>query len=118
TICHTNQPLRRAAGPTSAQQYFSYQFTCRICPPIGQAGSICTIAMNSPEQLFDTRFDAKNFHATGHALIDLLTRELERNLTAKQAVLNWCEPSREDQKWRQPIPQHPTLDLPGLLEKL
>lgn len=63
-------------------------------------------------------FNAESFRTVGHELIDLLTGELQCSLNAERPVLNWRQPTTEDQSWHAPLPQQPTLDLKGLLNKL
>ncbi len=65
-----------------------------------------------------TLFDAHKFSELGHRLIDLLAEELQRNLDAGRPVLQWREPAIEDANWQAPLPQQPTLDLNGFIEKL
>lgn len=63
-------------------------------------------------------FDAEVFRVSGHALIDLLAQELQNSLDARRPVLQWREPTTEDNRWQQPLPQQPSVNLNGLLEKL
>lgn len=74
--------------------------------------------MSNNEKILNAMFDGETFRTTGHELIDLLADELNRSLSAKRSVLNWRKPSEEDLRWQAPIPQHSTLDLAGLLDKL
>lgn len=63
-------------------------------------------------------FDTEQFAQTGHQLIELLTRHLEANITGASKVLKWKSPSVEDSNWNAPLPQKPTINPQGLLEKL
>lgn len=63
-------------------------------------------------------FDPETFRATGHDLIDLLAEELNLNLGGQGPVLNWRIPSQEDLNWQKPLPQAPSLNLNGLLNKI
>ncbi|MGZ8251995.1 MAG: pyridoxal phosphate-dependent decarboxylase family protein [Methylophilaceae bacterium] len=70
------------------------------------------------QALIASMFDAEAFRTTGHALIELLADQLKANLQGQGQVLNWRDPATEDQHWQQALPQTPTLDSDGLLEKL
>jgi len=70
------------------------------------------------QALIASMFDAETFRTTGHALIELLADQLKANLQGQSQVLNWRDPATEDQRWQQTLPQTPTLDSDGLLEKL
>jgi len=65
-----------------------------------------------------TMFDTEEFRHSGHAIIDLLADQLQRNIQGESHVLNWHDPATEDQHWQEALPQTPTLDSNGLLEKL
>ena len=74
--------------------------------------------MTQANQILLEMFDAGTFRVNGHALIDLLAEELQRNLDAGRPVLQWREPATEDANWQAPLPQQATLDLNGFIEKL
>jgi Glutamate decarboxylase and related PLP-dependent proteins len=74
--------------------------------------------MNTARKTLLEMFDAEVFRVSGHALIDLLAQELQDSLNARRPVLQWREPTTEDNHWQQPLPQQPSVDLNGLLEKL
>ena len=63
-------------------------------------------------------FDPENFRAHGHALIDLLADRLAKQLAGDGKVLDWREPTDEDLRWHQPLPQTPSFDAAGLLARL
>ncbi|HEY0268696.1 MAG TPA: pyridoxal-dependent decarboxylase, partial [Methyloradius sp.] len=63
-------------------------------------------------------FDAENFRKSGHALIDVLADQLQRQLTGVGPVINWKSPELEDQHWQQPLPQQAILDAEDLIKKL
>ena len=63
-------------------------------------------------------FDPEDFRAHGHALIDLLADQLAKQLAGDGKVLDWREPTHEDLRWRQPLPQTPSFDAAGLLARL
>ena len=65
-----------------------------------------------------TMFDTEEFRHSGHAIIDLLADQLQQNTQGHGQVLNWNDPATEDHHWQQALPQTPTLDSNGLLEKL
>ncbi|MFA6179518.1 MAG: aminotransferase class V-fold PLP-dependent enzyme [Candidatus Methylopumilus sp.] len=73
---------------------------------------------SSMQALITSMFDTETFRTSGHALIELLTAQLKANLQGQGQVLNWRDPATEDQRWQQALPQTPTLDSDGLLEKL
>jgi len=63
-------------------------------------------------------FDTEEFRNSGHAIINLLADKLQRSIQGQGQVLDWHDPTTEDQQWQQALPQTPTLDSNGLLEKL
>ena len=63
-------------------------------------------------------FDSQQFAETGHQLIDLLATHLAENLAGASKVLNWKMPVLEDANWQAPLPQTPTIDPQGLLQKI
>lgn len=63
-------------------------------------------------------FDAEGFRIQGHALIDLLADLLAQQLAGRGKVLDWREPTDEDLRWRQPLPQMPAISADGLLARL
>lgn len=74
--------------------------------------------MKHADKTIETMFDPTSFRTAGHDLIDLLADELDRNLNEERQVLDWRIPSEEDNRWQQPLPMSPTLDLAGLLQRL
>jgi L-2,4-diaminobutyrate decarboxylase len=74
--------------------------------------------MKHPHKAIEAMFDPTSFRSTGHHLIDLLADDLISNLGEQRPVLNWHTPRDEDNRWQQPLPMSPTLDLPGLLARL
>lgn len=74
--------------------------------------------MTVNKTLIQQMFDAENFRSTGHALIDLLTAELQRSMKAERPVLHWQPPEVADRAWQAPLPWQSTLNIAGLLKKL
>ncbi|HYG13870.1 MAG TPA: pyridoxal-dependent decarboxylase, partial [Methylophilaceae bacterium] len=68
--------------------------------------------------LIAAMFDPENFRAHGHALIELLADQLAKQLAGDGKVLDWREPTHEDLRWRQPLPQKPSFEAAGLLARL
>lgn len=76
------------------------------------------MANNETEALIAAMFDAAAFRDHGHRLIDLLADQLDRHLQGGGQVLSWSDVASEDRRWQQPLPQNPTLDAHGLLDRL
>ena len=66
------------------------------------------LAMYSPE----------SFQKSGHTLIDLLTRYLEKNLAGKNNVISWQAPAVEDLNWQAALPKNATLSADEFIQKL
>ena len=63
-------------------------------------------------------FAPEAFNATGHALIDLLTRYLADNLAGKGPVLDWQPPAIAMSQWQAELPRHGTHTPEQLLQTL
>lgn len=63
-------------------------------------------------------FSPEAFNATGHALIDLLSRYLTDNLDGKGPVLDWQPPSLAMSHWHAGLPRHGTHTPEQLLQTL
>jgi L-2,4-diaminobutyrate decarboxylase len=63
-------------------------------------------------------FNAENFRSSGHALIDLLADQLQKQLSGFGPVINWKNPELEDQHWQKTLPQKAILDADDLIKKL
>lgn len=63
-------------------------------------------------------FAPEAFNATGHALIDLLSRYLADNLAGKGPVLDWQPPAIAMSQWQAELPRHGTHTHEQLLQTL
>jgi len=63
-------------------------------------------------------FAPEAFNATGHALVDLLSRYLADNLQGKGPVLDWQIPADAMRHWQAELPQQSTLTPEQLLQTL
>lgn len=70
------------------------------------------------KRTIEQMFDPAAFNATGHALIDLLSRYLADNLQGKSRVLDWQPPMAAMRHWQAALPRHGTLTPEQLLQKL
>jgi L-2,4-diaminobutyrate decarboxylase len=74
--------------------------------------------MKHSNSTIEAMFDPAQFATLGHALIDILTRHLETNLSGTKKILNWQDPETEDLNWQSPLPKSASHDLTTLLPKL
>lgn len=63
-------------------------------------------------------YSPQNFQKMGHALIDLLTQHLEKNLAGQSKVIAWKAPLTEDLNWQAALPKKPNLSVDDFLQKL
>ncbi len=63
-------------------------------------------------------YSPENFQRAGHALIDLLARYLEKNLTGKSKIISWRTPAAEDLNWQAALPKNATLSADAFIQKL
>jgi len=63
-------------------------------------------------------YGPENFQRSGHALIDLLTQYLEKNLAGESKVIAWKAPVTEDANWQAALPKNATLSADAFIQKL
>jgi L-2,4-diaminobutyrate decarboxylase len=74
--------------------------------------------MKHPNPIIEGMFGPEHFSKFGHALIDILAKHLELNLSGVEKVLNWHDPIIEDLNWQSPPPNKPLFNSVELLNQL
>jgi len=74
--------------------------------------------MRHENPIIQAMFDSEQFASTGHALIEMLAKHLETNLSGTNKVLDWLDPTLESFQWQEPLPHSPIFDSKTLLTKL
>jgi L-2,4-diaminobutyrate decarboxylase len=67
------------------------------------------------KQTLEAMFSPEAFNASGHALIDILSRYLSDNLEGKGPVLDWQSPAQAMEQWQAALPRQATLTSGQLL---
>lgn len=70
------------------------------------------------KQTLEAMFSPEAFNASGHALIDILSRYLSDNLEGKGPVLDWQPPAQAMEEWQAALPRQATLTSGQLLKAI